>query len=146
MPGKIPAANNPPIDMPETIPIMIRSIDGGIIEAVAPDAAKRAVANGFGYFLFSISGIVVEPIAAVSALAEPHTPEKNIVAKITTNPSPPFTLPTNIKQKLTILAAIPPLPIMVPAKINIGIARRVKLLMPVRNFWGARTNNSGERE
>ena len=31
MPGKIPAANNPPIDIPETIPIMIRSIDGGIM-------------------------------------------------------------------------------------------------------------------
>ena len=134
IPGKMPAANNPPIEMPETIPIMIKSIEGGMIEAVAPDAAKRAVANGFGYFLFNISGMVVDPIAAVSALADPHTPEKNIVARITTKPSPPLTLPTKIKQKFTIRAAIPPLPIIVPAKINIGIARSVKLLIPPRNF------------
>jgi isopentenyl diphosphate isomerase/L-lactate dehydrogenase-like FMN-dependent dehydrogenase len=77
--------------MPDTIPIIIKSIDGGMMEAVAPEAAKRAVAKAGGYFLLSISGIVVEPIAAVSALAEPQTPEKNIVERITTNPSPPRT-------------------------------------------------------
>ena len=69
------------MEMPETTPIMMRSIDGGIIDAVAPDAASSAVAKGLGYFRLSISGMVVAPIAAVSALAEPQTPEKNIVDK-----------------------------------------------------------------
>ena len=36
--------------------------------------------------LFILAGIVTDPIAAVSALAEPQTPEKNIVEIIETIP------------------------------------------------------------
>jgi hypothetical protein len=77
---------------------------------------------------------VIDPIAAVSALAEPHTPEKNIVPKTTTMPKPPLTLPTSTKDIFTILPAIPPCPIIVPAKIKRGIAKRVKESKPLSTF------------
>ncbi len=133
-PGKNPAAKSPPIEMLATTPIIMRSIEGGTIVAVPPAAANRAVAKGGGYLRFNISGIVIEPIAAVSALAEPHTPEKNIVPKTTTIPKPPRTRPTSTNDMFTMRPAIPPCPIIVPAKIKRGIANSVKESMPLSTF------------
>ena len=127
-----------------TTPITIKSIEGGTIVAVPPAAAKSAVAKGAGYFLLNISGIVIDPIAAVSALADPQTPEKNIVPKTTTIPKPPRTLPTRTRDIFTILPAIPPWPIIVPANINNGIANNVNESMPLRIFWGIVIRKSGE--
>jgi hypothetical protein len=45
---------------------------------------------------------------------------------------------------LTIRRAIPPLPITVPAKINIGIASSVKESIPERIFCGTKMRKSGE--
>ena len=143
-PGKKPAAKRPPIEILATTPIIIKSIEGGTIVAVPPAAASKAVAKGAGYFRFNISGIVIEPIAAVSALAEPQTPEKNIVPKTTTMPKPPRTRPTRTKDMFTIRPAIPPWPIIVPAKIKSGIANKVNESMPLRIFCGKVTKNSGE--
>ena len=44
----------------------------------------------------------------------------------------------------TIRPAIPPWPIIVPAKIKSGIANKVNESMPLRIFCGKVTKNSGE--
>ena len=86
IPGRRPAANSPPMEMFATTPIMMRSIEGGTSCEVPPAAAINAVAKGRGYLRFSISGSVTEPTAAVSALADPQIPEKNMVERIATIP------------------------------------------------------------
>ena len=43
----------------------------------------------------TIDGIMIEPIAAVSAVDEPDTPEKKIVETMTTCPKPPRMCPTS---------------------------------------------------
>ena len=49
--------------------------------------------RGFGYLRFSISGSVTDPTAAVSALADPQMPEKNMVERIATIPIAPRIFP-----------------------------------------------------
>ena len=127
-----------------TTPIIIRSIEGGTSCDVPPAAAIIAVANGVGYRFFFIAGIVTDPIAAVSALAEPQTPEKYIVETIDTIPSPPRNLPTKTIARSIILCAIPPWPIIVPAKINRGIASRVNESIPDIYFCGRKIKKSGD--
>ncbi len=46
--GSIPAANRPAIDMLPTMPMMMRSIVGGMSVPVAPAVASRATLNGSG--------------------------------------------------------------------------------------------------
>ena len=48
---------------------------GGIRMPMPPEAATIAVANSFEYPRLTISGIMTEPIAAVSAVWEPEIPE-----------------------------------------------------------------------
>ena len=51
----------------------------------------RLVANTRGKPVFSICGIITEPIAEVSATAEPEMPDRNVVASTLTTESPPRT-------------------------------------------------------
>ena len=57
--------------------------------AVPPAAASKAVPKGRGYPWSFRAGMVTRPIAAVSAVAEPETPLKNIEASTMAAPSPP---------------------------------------------------------
>ena len=86
--------------------MMMRSIEGGTSWEVPPAAAINAVAKGRGYLRFSISGSVTDPTAAVSALADPHIPEKNMVERIATIPMAPRILPMKSIARLTMRVAI----------------------------------------
>ena len=72
--------------------------------------------------------MVTRPMAAVSAVAEPETPLKNIEASTMAAPSPPGIRPTEIWAR-SIRRLPSPLPAMiVPAKMNRGIVSSGKLL------------------
>ena len=44
-PGSRPPVNSAAIDTPVTEPMMIRTIDGGIVSAIAPDAASSETSS-----------------------------------------------------------------------------------------------------
>src|SRR6266568_514930 len=100
--------NSAAMEMFTTEPSMIMSIDGGTRDELAPDAAATAVASPMGYPRFRIAEIVTEPIAAVSAVDEPETPESRVVETRTTMPRLPRMGPTSAIAKLTSLRDTPP--------------------------------------
>ena len=58
--------------------------DGGIIGPITELAAVIAAANFFVYPCFSMAGINIDPIAEVSATADPDRPANNIEVKMLT--------------------------------------------------------------
>ena len=142
--GVMPAANRAPIDIPETTPMMIRSIAGGTRVETPPAEAKTAVAKAGGYCRWRIAGRATEPIAAVFALGEPEMPENSIVDRMTTRPRPPGKRPTNCIARSTIRRAMPPCEMSEPARTNSGTASSGKESRPARNFCGITIRNSGE--
>ncbi len=78
---------------------------------------------------------MIEPMAAVSAAEEPETPEKKIVATMTTWASPPRMWPTRTLAKRTSRAEIPPVSMKRPARMKKGTARSGKESRPVNIFW-----------
>ena len=104
------------------------------------------MAKGFGYLRFAISGSVTDPTAAVSALAEPQIPEKNIVERIATMPIAPRIFPTKSMARLTMRVAIPPRPMMVPARMKSGIASSGKESKPASTRCGKMMRKSGESQ
>jgi len=123
---------------------MIKSIEGAINVEVAPAESNRTVEKSTGYLFLFISGNVTDPIAIVLALEEPLTPEKNIVEITETIPNPPRYWPTNTLKTFIILLAIPPLDIILPAKIKRGIHNIEKEFKPANIFCGNVINKSGE--
>src|SRR5438477_7325291 len=79
-----------------TVPRMIIVIDGGIRIPVPEAAATIAADHGRRYPARVIGGIIVDPIAAASALTEPDRPENSMVDTTTLMPSPPGSQPTSI--------------------------------------------------
>ena len=75
-------------------------------------------------------GIMTEPMAEVSATAEPERLPKNMQATELTMESPPGSRPTKTLAKSTIRLASPPAPSNCPVMMKKGIARREKALMP----------------
>ena len=63
-----------------------------------------------------MAGIMIDPMAAVSAAAEPDTPEKIAADTIDTCASPPRTCPTRAFAKLTIFCVSPPSDMRLPAR------------------------------
>src|SRR6266481_352455 len=96
----------------------------------APAPAVSAAAKGASYPLRFMAGIITDPTAAVSADADPDTPEKNIALRTVTNPRPPGSQPTSAEAKSTSRRAVPPTSINVPARMNSGIASSRKTSMP----------------
>ena len=68
------------------------------------------------YPSFFIAGIMIEPMAAVSAAADPDTPEKMVADTIDTCASPPRTCPTSALAKPTIFCVSPPSDMRLPAR------------------------------
>ena len=58
--------------------------DGGMMGPITDDAAVIAAENFLVYPFFTIAGINIEPIAEVSATAEPDRPAKSIELRIFT--------------------------------------------------------------
>src|SRR3982075_4159262 len=81
-PGKTPAINSALI---EIVPPVAKEYStalwlGGTSSAWTEEVMVRWVANTRGEPAFSIGGIITEPIADVSATAEPEMPLRNVVA------------------------------------------------------------------
>ena len=142
--GTIPAANSAPMDIPETTPMMMRSMAGGTRVETPPADAKTAVAKATGYFFSRMAGSAMEPIAAVFALGEPEMPENSITERMTTSPSPPGRRPTKSIAISTMRRAMPPCEINVPASTKSGTANSGNESRPARYFCGRTMRNSGE--
>ncbi len=78
------------------------------------------------YPCFSIMGISMLPTEATSAVAEPETAPKKVEARILTWANPPIKRPTNRSATLTSLLVMLPAPMISPARIKKGIARKEK--------------------
>jgi len=65
---------------------------GGTRRACTEAVMVRLVAKTRGYPSFSICGIITEPIADVSATAEPEMPLRKVVATTLTSERPPRSL------------------------------------------------------
>jgi len=70
-PGRILATNSLGIETLTVAPYRIKAMLGGIILPKAPDEAVIPVAKEAGYFCAIIAGIMMAPIAATVAGAEP---------------------------------------------------------------------------
>ena len=67
---------------------------------------------------------MTEPMAALSAMAEPEMPPKIIEAPTTTMPRPPAMNPKAARAKPMMRRPTPPRLIISPATMNSGIARK----------------------
>jgi hypothetical protein len=83
-----------------------------------------------------MAGIMMEPMAAVSAAVDPEIPEKKISDTMETIPNPFLKWPTKAWARLTSLIEIPPVSIKAPARIKKGTAKRGKESQPVKIFCG----------
>jgi len=86
-----------------------------------------------------MAGIMMEPMAAVSAAVDPETPEKKISDTMETIPRPFLKWPTKAYARLTSLLEIPPVSMRAPARIKKGTAKRGKESQPVKIFCGTMT-------
>ena len=120
--GKNPAINKRPIEMLTRLPSTTIMMHGGISTPIDEAAATIAAARSDEYPARRIAGIIVEPIAEISAVVEPEIPEKNISASMTTIAKPPRTCPISTRARVTKRAEIPPESIKSPAKIKKGTA------------------------
>ncbi len=77
-----------------------------------------------------ICGIITEPIEAVSATDEPEMQPNMVEASRFTSARPPRMKPTKTFARLMIRSAIPPSPMMAPARMKNGIASNGKSSMP----------------
>ncbi len=100
-----------------------------------PEQATSAAENPASYFLFFISGIMTEPIAAVSATPEPEIPPMIMPLIATTCARLPLILPTKARAKLMILLVIPPWLISAPASMNRGTAIKGNESSAVNRRW-----------
>ena len=75
----------------------------------------------------------------------PEIPEKNIVARTETIPNPPRNRPTNTMARLTIRGAIPPCPMIAPAKIKRGMASSANLSRPPKYACGRLIRKAGSK-
>ena len=80
------------------------------------------VANVLGYPLFSICGIMTDPMDAVSATVEPEMQPNSVEAPTLTRLSPPFKGATTALAKSMSLLAMPPSAMIPPARMNNGMA------------------------
>src|SRR5262245_1017142 len=109
---------------------------GGTSSACTDAVMVTLVANTRGKPFFSICGIITEPIAEVSATAEPEMPLKNVVASTLTTDNPPRTrvTPTSTSAKATRRRAMPPSAMMAPASTKNGMVSIATLLTPSEIF------------
>src|SRR5699024_4650817 len=92
----------------------------------SPDVPTVAAAKAFGYFFRSISGIRIEPIAAVVADDDPDIEAKKPDVSIVTAPNPPLNHTTKAFAKFIKRFEMPPVVIIFPDNMKKGIAIIVK--------------------
>src|SRR5262249_61416320 len=90
-PGNTPAMNSalieivPPVASEYSTALWL----GGTSSACTDEVMGRLVANTRGETAFSICGIMTDPMADVSATAEPEMPLRNVVASTLKTEEPP---------------------------------------------------------
>jgi hypothetical protein len=106
---------------------------GGTSSACTEALIVTFVAKTRGYPVRSICGIITDPIAEVSATAEPEMPLRNVVARTLTADNPPRTRtsPTRTLAKATRRRAMPPSAMIAPASTKNGIVSIANLLTPL---------------
>ena len=98
---------------------------GGMMgPSVAADAVRAAAARGLNPARIS-EGIMIEPMPAASAVAEPDMPDMMTFDTTTACPRPPRTWPTRATEKATSRAVMPQAFSRFPASRNKGTARSV---------------------
>ena len=107
---------------------MTIGIDGGMIGPIVAEAAVIAAAYPAGKrFPLVIISIIIFPMPAASAIAEPDIPENIREATTLTCPNPPLNRPTHEIQNERSRSEIVPAFIIFAATINKGTARIMKL-------------------
>ena len=126
----MPAMKSRLIEVSVTMPKRISGIEGGMMMPITDETVLMAVACDAEYPCCFIEGIIMAPVAAVSATAEPLMPPKNMEPVIATWPSPPRTKPTRAAARSISRRAMPPWLITSPTRMKKGMARSGKLLTP----------------
>jgi len=98
------------------------------------EAQTMAVARAELYPAWVMAGIMIDPMAAVSAAVDPEIPEKRISETIATIPRPLRKCPTRACASLTSRREIPPVSMSAPARIKRGTARSENESQPVKIF------------
>ena len=80
----MPPVNRALIDRPATEPMVIRTNEGGIVSAIAPEAASSEISSPSGLPRFFISGSSTGATAAMSAVLAPEMPETSSIAPSST--------------------------------------------------------------
>ena len=96
---------------------------------VAEEMFTAALKRG-SYPALRISGVMMLPMAEAAAAAEPLIAPKSILATTLTTAKPPGNRPTSTLAKSISRKAMPPLFMILPAKMKKGIASRAKLSNP----------------
>ena len=104
---------------------------GGIKRPCIALDIVRAQVNPLSYPFFSITGIIIEPSEATSAVGEPEIPPKNIESTQLTIASPPRIHPTHAFAIRTSLSVIPPADIISPNRMKKGTAIKEKEFSPL---------------
>ncbi len=119
--GSSPPVNSAAIETLATEPITISTTLGGIVSAIAPEAASSETSSpGFIPRAF-ISGNSTGATAAMSAAFAPEMPDTRYIAPSSTYESPPRTWPSSEARNATIARAMPVMSIRMPRKTNSGI-------------------------
>ncbi len=133
-PGNTPAANSLPTDVLVETANSTITIDGGTRMPRAPLVVITPAANRFGNPRWTISGRMIEPIAATVATDDPEMAANRAQAMMPASARPPYRWPTIVVAKWIIRRATPPCVSSVPARMKNGIAMIPKFSMPVKSF------------
>ena len=98
---------------------------GGMIGPMALALALTDTAKSRAKPLRDMAGIIIDPRAEASAVAEPEMPEKNMLQTMVTWAKPPRTWPTRARERTTRRSVMPPAFMISPAAMKKGMASRV---------------------
>ena len=79
-PGRMPPVNSAAIEMPATEPMVISTSEGGIVSAIAPEAASSEISSPSLLPRRFISGSSTGATAAMSAVFAPEMPDTSSIA------------------------------------------------------------------
>ena len=109
---------------------VIITLLGGIRRPVGAVAMLAAAEKSLSYPSSSSMGPMMEPMAEAAAVPEPEMAPKSMLATALVWARAPGMLPVNSLAKLIRRMAMPPLFIMLPARMKKGMASRLKTEMP----------------
>ena len=130
----MPAAKSLPTEVFVDTAKSTITTDGGTNIPRAPLVVMTPAENRLGKPRRTISGMMMEPMAATVATDEPEMAAKSAQAMMPARASPPYICPTMVVAKWIIRRATPPLVSSVPARMKKGMAMIPKFSMPVKSL------------